>query len=54
VEYEVQLILQRDEVPMCLLGDDTEAPQLGWVTWMKSTTEFSRNPEDTVLLFSEN
>jgi type VI secretion system protein ImpH len=53
VEYEVQLVLQRDDVPKCELGDDTDAPQLGWVTWMKSAPAFNRDPDDTVLLFSE-
>jgi len=48
-DFEVQLILQRDEVPVCELGTEGGAgPQLGWVTWMKSTP-FGRDPGDTIL-----
>lgn len=54
VEYEVQLILKRQQVPACELGDDMGLTQLGWFTWMKSQPSFDRNPSDTVLLFAEN
>jgi type VI secretion system protein ImpH len=48
-DFEVQLILERDEVPPCELGAEGGAlPQLGWVTWMK-TAPFTRDPGDTVL-----
>ena len=48
-DFEVQLILKRDEVPACELGAEGSAgPQLGWVTWMKSTP-FGRDPGDTIL-----
>ncbi len=48
-DFEVQLILKRDEVPSCELGAEAGAePQLGWVTWMKSTP-FVRDPGDTIL-----
>ena len=48
-DFEVQLILLRDEVPRCELGtgEDT-APRLGWITWMKSE-QMDRNPADTSL-----
>jgi len=49
LDFEVQLILRRDEVPPCELGSETEAaPQLGWVSWMK-WAPFSRDPGETVL-----
>ncbi len=49
LEFEVQLILDRDDVPACTLGiEGGEAPQLGWVTWVKSGT-MGRNPSDTIL-----
>jgi type VI secretion system protein ImpH len=53
VEFEVQLILRRNEVKSCELGDESEAgPQLGWFTWMKSKKSFDRDPGDTVLLLA--
>lgn len=48
-DFEVQLILRRDQVPACELGSSDEvAPQLGWITWMK-TAPFGRDPGDTIL-----
>ena len=53
VEFEVQLVLDRDEVPACVLGGEESEPRLGWLTWMKSKPAFDRDPGDTVLLFPE-
>jgi type VI secretion system protein ImpH len=53
VEFETQLVLDRNEVPACVLGGEDSEPRLGWLTWMKSKPEFDRNPGDTVLLFPE-
>jgi type VI secretion system protein ImpH len=51
LEVELQLVLKREAVPSCDLGDDSAGgPRLGWFTWMKSGTEFDRAPGDTVLL----
>lgn len=48
ISFEVQLILRRDEVPRCELGGiGPEAPQLGWVTWMKSNA-IDRHPEEAI------
>jgi len=48
VDFEVQLILEREEVPRCQLGGEGDAaPQLGWVTWMKSK-EMERHPDEAV------
>jgi type VI secretion system protein ImpH len=44
---EVQLILRREEVPACELGGESDGPQLGWTTWMKSEP-LSRDPSDLV------
>jgi type VI secretion system protein ImpH len=46
-DFEVQLILARDEVPACTLGADAGIP-LAWCTWMR-TRAFSRDPDDTIL-----
>jgi type VI secretion system protein ImpH len=48
-DFEVKLILERDEVPACTLGaEGISGPQLGWVSWVKSVP-FHRNADDTVL-----
>jgi type VI secretion system protein ImpH len=49
LDFEVKLILEREEVPACVLGDEeASGPQLGWLSWMKSAP-FARDPDDTVL-----
>lgn len=49
LDFEVQLILEREEVPSCVLGAEGEqAPRLGWATWVKSVP-LGRDPADTVL-----
>ncbi|MGH9631420.1 MAG: type VI secretion system baseplate subunit TssG [Bryobacteraceae bacterium] len=53
IEFEIRLILKRDDVPHCELGvDGEESPRLGWFSWMKSRPSFDRNPGDTILLMS--
>lgn len=48
-DFEVKLILEREQVPACTLGaEGVSGPQLGWVSWVKSKP-FSRDPDDTVL-----
>jgi type VI secretion system protein ImpH len=48
LDFEVQLIMKRDEVPQCEVGSEGEGPRLGWVSWLKSQP-LSRDPEDTIL-----
>ena len=49
LEFELQLVLARDEVPGCVLGAPPAAPQpLGWATWLRTAT-FPRDADDTVL-----
>jgi type VI secretion system protein ImpH len=53
VDFEVQLVLKREEVPACELDDtpksgDHVSPQLGWSTWVKSAP-MGRDPGDTIL-----
>jgi type VI secretion system protein ImpH len=48
-DFEVKLILEREDVPGCELGAGGAcAPRLGWVTWVKSAP-VDRDPGDTVL-----
>jgi predicted component of type VI protein secretion system len=54
LEFEVQLILRREDVPSlnCVLR--MEGPLcLGWHTWFKSGGDFDRNPGDTILLLGD-
>jgi type VI secretion system protein ImpH len=49
LEYEVQLVLRRESVPLCQLGDaEGEPPRLGWLSWAKNRTQ-SRDPDETIL-----
>jgi type VI secretion system protein ImpH len=49
LDFEMQLILRREDVPDCELGTTGEAsPQLGWLSWSK-TKPADRNPSETVL-----
>jgi type VI secretion system protein ImpH len=55
IEVEVQLVLQRADVPPCELREEGEtAPLLGWFSWIKSGPAFGRDPGDTVLLLNES
>jgi type VI secretion system protein ImpH len=48
-DFEVQLMLARDEAPRCEVGFEGDAaPRLGWVTWLKSAP-LDRDPGDTIL-----
>jgi type VI secretion system protein ImpH len=49
LDFEVQLILQREQVPSCVLGAEGDtAPRLGWLAWAKSLP-IDRDPAETVL-----
>jgi type VI secretion system protein ImpH len=49
LDFELQLILERDATPPCELGGEGEtAPRLGWLTWAK-TAPLQRDPGETVL-----
>lgn len=55
LEFEVQLILKREEVPAFALEYGASGGlRLGWHTWMKSASRFDRDPGDTILLLGEN
>jgi type VI secretion system protein ImpH len=49
LEFGVQLVLARDDVPPCVLGaDEGEGLPLGWSTWVR-TGPLARDPDDTIL-----
>jgi type VI secretion system protein ImpH len=49
LDFELQLVLKKEEVPKPELGAEGEAaPRLGWVTWMKSIP-FGYDAADTIL-----
>jgi type VI secretion system protein ImpH len=53
IEFEAQLILKREDVPVCHLDGETGgAPQLGWFTWIRSQPHFDRDPDDAVFLLT--
>jgi type VI secretion system protein ImpH len=50
-DFDIQLLLKHAEVPVCDLSsiqEETEAPRLGWVSWLK-TKAMDRDPGDTIL-----
>jgi type VI secretion system protein ImpH len=50
-EFDLQLVLQRDEVPYCTLNaKDENGPRLGWTSWLK-TREFAKD-DDQVMISS--
>ncbi|HEU4643834.1 MAG TPA: type VI secretion system baseplate subunit TssG [Gemmatimonadaceae bacterium] len=49
LDFEVQLVLARDETPPCVLGDEGQgATPLGWCTWLR-TAPMDRDPDETIL-----
>jgi type VI secretion system protein ImpH len=49
MDFEVQLILRKDEVPPCeLAGEEAAAPLLGWTSWAK-TQPMRNDASDTIL-----
>ena len=48
-DFEIQLILDRKDVPPCELGDEREnAPQLGWHTYIKNQ-DMNKDASETIL-----
>ncbi len=54
LEFEVQLILRREDVPVLELhAPEDGSMSLGWHTWLKSKARFNRDPSDTILILGE-
>jgi type VI secretion system protein ImpH len=54
VDFEIQLILRREETPGILLDyRDSGQPMLGWTTWLKSAP-MTRDPADTILQLQDS
>lgn len=48
VDFQVQLVLKREEAPGVMLGEEgATAPRLGWVSWVKNKP-LGRDPEDAL------
>ena len=48
-DFEIQLVLARDEAPPCRLDADAEPLPLGWCTWLR-TAPLERDPDDAVFM----
>lgn len=49
IEFEICLVMKREDVPQCNLNGTS---MLGWTTWIKSGDSFDRSPADTVLVLN--
>lgn len=48
-DFQVQLVLEREQTPPCELGATGDrSPRLGWVSWSKNQA-MNRDPDDTIL-----
>jgi type VI secretion system protein ImpH len=47
-EYDVQLVLNREEVPLSVAGTNPSGPRLGWTSWLK-TVDFAEDDDQVVL-----
>jgi type VI secretion system protein ImpH len=48
LDFELRLVLARDEVPACVLDADRPSPPLGWCTWLRAGP-LTRDPDDAAL-----
>ena len=52
LDFDVQLILKREDVPLCRLSpDDSYRPQLGWNTWLGTGSNSASPAGDAVFRF---
>jgi type VI secretion system protein ImpH len=48
-DFELQLVLNREEVRGFVLGDDDAAQPLGWSSWIRTSPTFARDADDTLV-----
>jgi type VI secretion system protein ImpH len=48
LDFDVQLVLRKEEVPQCLVSKGAEAARLGRSTWLKRR-EFDRDADDAIV-----
>ena len=51
-DFDLQLVLKAQAVPMCVLQTGPDAPRLGWTSWLK-TREAIEDDEQVVLSFAD-
>ena len=47
-EFDIQLVLKREDVPATILGGGAAGSRLGWTSWLK-VSEFENDPDNVVL-----
>jgi type VI secretion system protein ImpH len=47
LDFDVQLVLKKEDVPQCQLKRGMGCPQLGWNTWVRNR-EFAHDASDAV------
>ena len=47
-DFEIQLVLARDDTPSLELGSEKDPTPLGWLTWLR-TRPMTRDPDETTL-----
>ena len=51
-DFDVQLVLKAEAVPVCVLQTGSDAPRLGWTSWLK-TREVKQDDDQVVLSFTD-
>ena len=51
-DFDLQLVLEAEAVPACVLQAGSDAPRLGWTSWLK-TREVKQDDDQVVLSFTD-
>ncbi|HPT25084.1 MAG TPA: type VI secretion system baseplate subunit TssG, partial [Bryobacteraceae bacterium] len=53
IDFEIQLVLRREEAPKCQLGAvGATAPRLGWLSWARRKP-LAKDPDETLFRLQE-